>query len=283
MKIRELTIGKEQYERKLKIKKKRRRKIIKIIKFFIGMILSIMALVGIALSPLFYVNSIEVYGNKHYNNSEVVNMSKIRLGENWFRELGFELKGILTFRSVEAENNILKGCPYVKDVDVKMSFPRRVKINITEREPFVLLPYISTSLVVDYDGYVLDTVNESIKSTLPVIRGLNISRYALGQRLELEDFKGFNTFVEIYDIIDMVQNDINKKRLDQYIVYIDVSDVENIIMYVDSRITVNLGSYRDLSEYNIVFLKEMFFNRIGSEEKGYIDFTTGNNPTFIPE
>ena len=69
-----------------------------------------MLLVGIALSPLFYINSIEVYGNKHYNNIEVINASRIVLGANWFRELAYnaDIKGMLTFRSTNSRKYIRK-------------------------------------------------------------------------------------------------------------------------------------------------------------------------------
>jgi len=60
------------------------------------------------------VNRIEVYGNKHYNSNEVIEASGLVIGNNWFKSNSVNLKGILTFRSIDAENLLLNRCPYLK-------------------------------------------------------------------------------------------------------------------------------------------------------------------------
>ena len=50
----------------------------------IGYLFIMAVLVSLALSPLFYINRIEVYGNKHYS-SEVINASGLIMGTNWFK------------------------------------------------------------------------------------------------------------------------------------------------------------------------------------------------------
>ncbi|MDQ2085914.1 FtsQ-type POTRA domain-containing protein [Herbivorax sp. ANBcel31] len=268
-------------------KEKKKQKNKKIIKNFFCIIFIAVLIVGLALSPLFYINSIEVYGNKHYNNSEVVEASRMPYGVNWFKEIGADIKGILTFRSTQSENNILSRCSYVKDVVVRMAYPGVVKITITEREPVAVVPYISTSLIIDSEGYVVDAENEKYKEVLPVIEGLDVNGYRLGQMLRSNNIKGIDAFNRVFDTIDFVKKTNEDKDyvkgLDEYISNVDVEDLDNILIFLDSRITVNLGAYSQIDEYTIVLLEEIFFNNIDKDKKGYLDLTTGDSPTFIPE
>jgi cell division protein FtsQ len=248
-----------------------------------------MLIVGLGLSPLFYINSIEVYGNKHYNNIEVINASSIVLGANWFRELAYDsdIKGMLTFRSTKSENNILDRCSYVKEAVVRMVYPGKIKITITERDPVAVVPYISTSLIIDNEGFVVDVGDVEGKEILPVIQGLDVNGYSLGKMISAKNIKGIDAFNKIFNVIDFVQktskNGNYTNNLGQYISRVDVSDLDNVLIFLDSRINVNLGAYSQLDEYKIILLQEIFFNNIDENEKGYLDLTTGNNPTFIPE
>ncbi|HHX17829.1 MAG TPA: FtsQ-type POTRA domain-containing protein [Clostridium sp.] len=279
MKKRESLIKKERKKQKNK----------KIIKRLLGIIFLAMLIVGLGLSPLFYINSIEVYGNKHYNNIEVINASSIVLGANWFRELAYDsdIKGMLTFRSTKSENNILDRCSYVKEAVVRMVYPGKIKITITERDPVAVVPYISTSLIIDNEGFVVDVGDVEGKEILPVIQGLDVNGYSLGKMISAKNIKGIDAFNKIFNVIDFVQktskNGNYTNNLGQYISRVDVSDLDNVLIFLDSRINVNLGAYSQLDEYKIILLQEIFFNNIDENEKGYLDLTTGNNPTFIPE
>lgn len=279
MKKRESLIKKERKKQKNK----------KIIKRLFSIVFLAVLLVGIALSPLFYINSIEVYGNKHYNNIEVINASRIVLGANWFRELAYnaDIKGMLTFRSTNSEENILERCSYVKDIVVRMVYPGKVKITITEREPVAVVPYINTSLIIDNEGFVVDAGDEKHWENLPIIEGLDVNGYSLGKMISGNNIKGINAFNKIFNVIDFTQKKGNNKsyinNLDQCISKVDVSDLDNVLIFLDKRVKVNLGAYNQLDEYKIMILQEIFFNNIDENEKGYLDLTTGKNPTFIPE
>lgn len=283
MKNRE-SINKERINNKRKKKKNK-----KIIKRLFGIVFVAVLAVGAALSPLFYINSIEVYGNKHYNSIEVINASSMVFGANWFRELVFndDIKGLLTFRSTKSENNILDRCSYVKEAVVRMVYPGKVKITITEREPAAVVPYINTNLIVDNEGFVVDAGYAEHIETLPVIEGLGIKGYSLGKMISAINIKGMDAFNKIFDVIDFTQKKSESKNyadnLEEYISKVDVSDLDNVLIFLDGRVKVNLGAYNQLDEYKIMILHEIFFNNIHENEKGYLDLTTGKNPTFIPE
>lgn len=270
-------------------KERKKQKNKKKIKRLLGILLPIVLVAGLALSPLFYINSIEVYGNKHYNNIEVIDASRITFGVNWFKEIGanIDIKGMLTFRSTQSEYGILSGCPYVKEAVVRMAYPGVVKIVITEREPVAIVPYISTSLIIDNEGFVVDVGNEEYRAILPTIEGLDVNGYTLGEILRANNKKGIEAFNKVFNVIDFTRKTSESgnypNNLNEYISSVNVSNLDNVMIFLDSRVKVNLGEYNRIDEYKIILLQEIFFNNIDEDEKGYLDLTTGNNPTFIPE
>lgn len=85
--------------------------------------------------------------------------------------------------------NLRKGLiariPNIKDIKVERRLPRRVTVDVKEREPAVRIAPAkgapSSGLVADYDGVVFRTFNSP---PLPIIREAADKRHAPGQKLE---------------------------------------------------------------------------------------------------
>ena len=179
----------EAADRKYKRKIRKRKRILKFIRFILLNILCLATLVFLALSPLFNISGIYVSGNNHYNNNELIEVTNLVVGNNWFRTNGLDFKSIILFRSIQAEKSIEQKCHYVKKATVRLSIPKGVKITVTEREPYVISPYSDTNLLIDVEGYILDSRKEVSDYNLPVIQGLNFDYCQLGQALNSEDRK----------------------------------------------------------------------------------------------
>jgi cell division protein FtsQ len=83
----------------------------------------------------------------------------------------------------------------------------------------------------------------------------------------LDNDKVYDSDKAIYNVVD----------------YIDVTDWDNIQIMLDGRVRVNLGNYKKIGNYRLSFLREIFFNKLDETDKGYLDFTTGDAPSFIPD
>ncbi|GAE90769.1 cell division protein FtsQ/DivIB [Acetivibrio straminisolvens] len=286
MKIQEITTGAE-YQPLKKYKRKKKKRILSFFKFLLFLVILTAILVGVGLSPLFSVNRIEVYGNKHYNSSEVIEASGLIVGNNWFRSNSVNLKGIITFRSIDAEKLLLQRCPYLKSAIVRIDFMGVVRIEVTEREPVALVPYMGSNLVIDSESFVLALSSNAEEEKLPVIKGIDCSGYSLGQPLAVHDPKYMDAFRRVMEVITSADVNAGERGrefgIKDIISYIDVSDLDNINLYLDSRLTVNLGNYREISEYRINFLREIFYFQLTKEDKGLLDFTSGDYPSFIPD
>jgi cell division protein FtsQ len=274
---------KGKYKRKTK---KKRKRALKVIRFLLLTVLSVATLLLLALSQLFNISGIEVSGNNHYNDNEIIEVTNLIMGNNWFRTNGLDVKSILLFRSIQAEQSIKENCHYVKNVAVKLSIPKEVKITVTEREPFVISPYADTNLLIDVEGYILDSKKEVSSYSLLSIQGLGLDNCEFGHALNAEDKKKFDIFKMVIEEINKLDNDKvydSSKAIFKHLNYVDVADWDNVGIMLDSRIRVNLGNYKKIGSYRLSFLREVFFNKLGETDKGYLDFTTGDTPSFIPD
>ncbi|NLP14804.1 MAG: FtsQ-type POTRA domain-containing protein [Clostridium sp.] len=285
MKVQEIATGAE-YQPKKKYKRKKFRAL-RFIRLILVILFIMAVLVSLALSPLFYINRIEVYGNKHYNSSEVINASGLIMGTNWFKSNSLDLKGIVMFRSIDSEKMLLERCPYLKSAVVRIGIPGVVRITVTEREPVALVPYLGTNLVIDNHGHVIDTTNNVNGSELPTIRGVVCNGYMLGQALKVDNYE----YIEAFNVVmkTIASSDANAGErgkefcIKDIVTYIDVTDLDNVAICLDSRIVVNFGGYKEINEYRIDFLREIYYLKLKEEDRGLLDFTSGEYPSFIPD
>lgn len=273
-------------DRKYKRKARRRKRALKFIRFLLLSALSLGTLVLLALSPLFNINSISVLGNIRHDESELIGVTNLIVGNNWFKTNGLDVKSILLFRSIQAEKNIKENCHYVKKAAVRLNIPDKVNIIVTEREPYVISPYSDAYLIIDEEGYILDLRKEISDYDLPMLKGMSFDNCKLGQAINAQDRKKFDIYKKVVEEIKNLDNDNvydSRKAIYNHVNYIDVEDWDSIGLMLDSRIKVNLGNYKKITSYRLSFLREIFFNKLEQTDRGYLDFTTGDTPSFIPE
>lgn len=207
-------------------------------KFFIITIsvMSLMALISVVGVFLRFVGvgSFRIKGDTDYTLSQLISNSGIRGGDAMY-----------TVNEKEAEELLLRKCPYLKSVKVKKKFPNVICFEVEER---VLGWYLEVSgdyYALDYDMQVLlETYDEqSLKD-----RGL--TKLVLP---ELENaicgsvpsFGGDNEQLqtETLKIIDTFRTNPLKERL----TFLDLTNRFQIKMTLDETFEVNLGDMNDIS------------------------------------
>lgn len=273
-------------DRRVKRKKKSRRRF-KWIKTVLITILLATALVLIGTTPLFDIRKIEIQGIHHYNGDDITGVTDLVLGTNGFTRVGNSLGAILSLRYGKAEESIQKNRPYVKSAIVKYIIPNKVRISIVEREPMALVMNMGANLLIDKEGYVLDNRTDISKEKYPVIKGLKLQSYKIGQAISVNDPLVMNSIFSVITAIMEADKDESFK-IYPLIKYIDISDARKVCLSVDSRLIVNLGDLKDLAldsedlTYKIRLLKQIYKEKLKPNDKGYIDFTSGKNPIYMP-
>ncbi len=281
--MRRQTINEAMGQKAEKRKKNRKRikRLVAWIKSISILALFIAAVVFTGLSPLFDLKETEVKGAVHYKPEVLTGFANIRMGENGFREIGSSPMDIIRFRFGNAEASIIKNCPYVKEARVRFAIPSKVVIEVTERTAIAAVPYSGTSLLIDKEGYALESVPADKKTGLLVMKGLEFTDYEPGKELDLKNGASLALGIKLMEALkESDQSD--KVKLFELVDVLDVGDEFNIKIRLEARVTVNLGDLEDLN-YRISMARTIFTKNIKKGEKGTLDFTAGANPVFSPE
>ena len=201
----------------------------KITAYAIVIIAIIFALISVILvvRSFMRVSKIDVTGYSSYSSEDIITATGIKMGDKLY-----------SIDKSEIERNIMRDCPYVSSVNVKLRFPNTVKIDL---ECYTAVWYVE----IEGDFYSLDadlrvleeTFNEQkyingriTKLTLP-----NISSAVVGSELTF----GLNdTEREFsYDFMEKLKRMSFKSRLS----YVDIDDRFDINIGVDGIIDVYLG------------------------------------------
>ncbi len=203
------------------------------------------------LTPAFYIHEITVTGTARLTPAKVIDASGLDVGKN-----------IFTFRTSTVEENI-SHLSFVKEAKVQRQFPDKVAVIITERKPIAqVLCGESLNIVVDELGKILDTTSESAKYGVPVIEGLFVEQFEVGQEIttsEKEDFEKLLT----------LSKELSENNIIDQIAKISLEKSE-IYLTFQNGVTCDIGNGKNAS-YKIRFLKEVV-QKIPKGKTGTIEF-----------
>lgn len=241
---------------RVQMKLRRRRRFFRIILLIAVLTSSAMYMMK---SEIFNIDNYKIQGNYKLNNETIINASSINKGENIFK----------INRSLTKEN-ILK-LPYIKEVEIKRKLPRTLIFNVEERVGVFQTRSISTMLLVDIEGFVLEQL-ENIEEDLPNIIGFDLSNIMIGDNIFLESDKD-----EIISfIIHSKESELLVKSSE-----IDMETLDNINIELNNGISVAFGTL-DNVKYKLRLLNEIL-NDI--EEKQIpckmIIMNKGDNPILV--
>jgi cell division protein FtsQ len=281
MKVRTMNEKFEYQSKKRKNRKKKLKFLLAWLKFILTLGLTVTVIVFIALSPLFDIKDIEVKGASHYKSEELKNISAVNIDENGFKLIGSSLSNIFSFRIGSAEYRLKSNCPYLSEATVRFVVPSHTVITVKERTQYALVAFEGTSLVIDKEGFVLETVSPDKKFTLPYINGLKLKDYKTGSKLKLDNTE---SFANALSVIDIIQEMDRKEGTDLYkrVDSVNAGDLQDISVSLDKRVIVKLGDLDDLN-YRISAANTIFTKNIRKDQKGVLDFTSDVNPVFSPE
>ena len=176
-------------------------------------------------SPFFYVEEIVIDGN------DTVSLSEI------YERLGLDrTTNILLFNQSAARSRVMENL-YVADVQFTRRVPGRLYVQVRERRLAAFIEHTPGSfLYIDDEGRVLE-VRNFVSQPLPTVVGLNFTRFALGEILDVPDRTAFS-------IVTQYAHLIYRHGLACRVRYINVSDTANTRILV-GYIEFNVGGIRD--------------------------------------
>ncbi len=258
----------EEIRKKIKERKreKKRRAIRRRNRFWTILTALLLLIAGFifSLSGFFTVDSIEVEGNSHFSDEEIINIAHAVPGHN------------LIYNPDKAEIiEYLLQNPYIKSADVKRKLPSTLVITVEERRQACAFKYDNDYLVMDDEGILLKKTRTEPKITM--VLGLVVSKMQLGQTIGTENQYMFSKLLKLIRTM---------KAADLYFVTIDMSayqDDKSVTAYIYDKLMIK-ADYDVLVEnldngrlHKIV--EKLFEDEV---QRGTIYFTDDGSPSFEP-
>lgn len=141
----------------------------------IGLIIAL-----IAVLPQFYINRIEIEGERHLTETELISASGIESGKHLLLYVSGDIGDILQLRYGKVEKRLLAAYPYLESVEVRAKFPYKVSIQVKERTEVGYLETDKDYAVIDSQGMVLERLPLNAELNAPVFRGISAAGLEAG-------------------------------------------------------------------------------------------------------
>lgn len=187
-------------------------------------IVLIVVMIILANTVLFKCKQIVVDGIQRYTADEVIDVSKIRKGDN-----------LLHVDTDKAAEKIVSELTYVESVSVKKSFPTKIEITVAEAEKWYCINQFGVKAVISRGGKILE---KGSSQGLVEVTGYEAESLVTGTRLTSK-VEGKKTIPE------QILNAADKAEVTD-IDSIDMTDRYAIKVLVDGRITLELGGITDI-------------------------------------
>ncbi len=227
-----------------------RRKFFRLVKNVSVLSLCVLSLYYFSQSQFFALKRIDVRGLAKQNRDEVVRVSGLTLGMNYFR------------LDIQQAEERLRSLPLIEQVEVRKSFPNAVIIDIKEREPHALLCVNGGFWVIDRKGYCLERLSGT--RGLPVITGLVPDSLTPGQRVSRKQL--------LQAVLAALDGEVQ-----YYLSEINMNSEDNLIAYSRGGVPILLGTAERLPDK--LRLSVSFIKTMGEAEKiDYIDIRAVEAP-----
>jgi cell division protein FtsQ len=231
-------------------------------------------------SPLLSLRRLDVTGQERCTVAEIVNAAGIAPGDHLLLPVRWE-PGLGPVTRLYDVRRSVERLPWIAEALVTWQMPRDVRIRVTEREPFARLPYLGGYLLVDAEGVVLQLQEGEPDPAVKELRGILFSGYANGYLPDMEEPERMEMGLRVLGALRNADPDAGPSLADA-VRWVDVLAYDRVLISLEERVTVRLDPTGDL-QYMLDFASEIFFRHIRPEESGMIDFTRGEDPSFIPD
>lgn len=214
--------------------------------------------IGCLFTPTFNVTFINVQEGNRVDKNEIISKLDGVIGEN-----------ILKVNTKNFQDSIKNDIPYIRSVEVKRVFPNEINVTFKEREPYALIKYLESYVVMDKYLHVLEIKKENDMEDLAIIYGIDADEYVPGQKLQ--DVAGLK-----YENITYLLETSYKNNFDYTIHEINYTDTESLIMDVkELDVDINFGEIdRSILSDKMNYLNGILKNLVG--KKGNLDISSNN-------
>ena len=226
-------------------------------KSIFAIILAVIALMfALLFTPIFHVKNIQVIGIENIDSNRVIDASGLSVGKSIFKtNFGMIKKSVLKVA-------------YVENVKVRLKLPNTVVIEITEGKTAAYINFAGNYIAINENGRILDVTERSDGITKPVVYGVSVEGFEIGQDIVADDN---NRKEVLFSVLEQTK----ACNLTGDIMYIDVNDTDNITFTLRNKTAVKVGNTEGI-RYKMAYLRSVI-DTFTDEEGGMIDLRDTNN------
>lgn len=228
-------------------KKNRRKKLI--IRSAICFLFLIIGII-LVLTMFFNINEITVSGDAVYSTESIIASSGASIGDN-----------LIFISKDEINEKISTELPYVDSVKIKRHLPSGLELVITKTEAKYALVQDGYYTLLNKNGKVLESGLEFIGENITLLNMGEIVSAEVGANIVTENEK-------VYDKLLLVSNACEECGLEN-ITSIDLSDIYNIKLLYQGRITLELGETDNTNTYKKLALGKSAIETQNEENEYY--------------
>ncbi len=199
-------------------KNKRKKLIVRSVIFFLFLVIGVI----LVLTMFFNISEITVSGDAVYPAKDVVNSSGVVVGDN-----------LIFISKDEINEKISTELPYVDSVKIKRHLPTGLELIITRTEAKYAIIQDGYYTLLNKNGKVLESGLEFIGENITLLNMGEITSADIGTDIVPANEK-------VFDKLVLVSNACEECNLEN-ITSIDLSDIYNIKLVYQGRITLELG------------------------------------------
>ena len=237
-----------------------------ILSSFSGPIMFFLVIVSVifVMSVFIRVSDIQVQGNVHYTDDEIIQAIDIEEGDNLF-----------FFDRFAALSRVFAKLPYVREVTVERSLPNKVIITVEESQALAYIVLGEEKWTIDQDCKVLGKATEDELHGLIPIKGISPGTLLIGEDLTTSD--GDTAIVKY---IAEVLFQMEERGLYKQVGTIDFTDPRNVSFDYADKYVVKIGDSSKV-EYKFGMLMSVL-SQLLVGDVGIIDVSSGSVAHFMP-
>lgn len=233
---------------------------------FSGPIMFVLVIFSVifVMSVFIRVSDIQVVGNTHYTDQEIINAIDIEEGDNLF-----------FFDRFAALSRVFAKLPYVREVSVERSLPNKVIITVEESQALAYIVLGEEMWTIDQSCKILGKATDEEISGLIPIKGISPGTLMIGEDLTTSD----NDTVLVAYIAEVLYQ-LEERGLYTQVGEIDFSNPKQVQFTYSDKYTVKIGDSSKV-EHKFGMLVSVL-NQLLPGDVGTIDVSSASVARFMP-
>ena len=233
---------------------------------FSAPVVFVLVVLGIifVMSLLFRVSDIQVEGNTHYTDEEIIRAIDIEPGDNLF-----------FFNRFAAFARVYSKLPYIENGSVERQLPNKVIITVEETTALAYLELGEEQWTLDHNCKVLGKAAAGeLESLIPIV-GIDPGTLLIGEQMQTEDQNQ-----EVVDFLADVLYQIEERGLYSEVRRVNFADPRSPEFTYGDKYTVVLGTRNNLEHKFGMFVSVL--GKLKAGDVGIIDVSDGSTAHFSP-